>query len=184
MPAGIPAFLARFAEPPLLVGPSFGGLFVQLLMDRGLGAAGIVIDGAPPRGVLPGPNTVEPGMVRANYRRHQRATAPVELREFPGRSHWLIAEPGWETVADAAIEWTQEAPSSCSPDELRVYVLRSRTISGPSSSSTTRVTSVNPSFAASASDGALVGLTDTMKREVDRARAQAIMPRIASSANP
>ena len=40
-------------EPPILIGHSFGGLFVQLLLDRGLGAAGIAIDPAPPHGVLP-----------------------------------------------------------------------------------------------------------------------------------
>ncbi len=185
------AFVGKLDTPPLLVGHSFGGLFVQLLMDRGLGAAGVVIDGAPPRGILPGPDatraglpvlvtplawqravtmsyrsfrwgyaqtlgeeeakatyerhvvpapgriyweallgigtgvahakrtkplllvaglkdrTVEPRMVRANYRRHQRAKAPVALREFAGRSHWLIAEPGWEEVADAAIGWSE-----------------------------------------------------------------------------
>lgn len=39
-------------EPPLLIGHSFGGLFVQMLLDRGLGAAGVAIDSAPPRGVF------------------------------------------------------------------------------------------------------------------------------------
>ena len=39
-------------EPPFLVGHSFGGLFVQMLLDRGVGAAGVAIDSAPPRGVL------------------------------------------------------------------------------------------------------------------------------------
>ena len=39
-------------EPPILVGHSFGGLFVQLLVDRGLGAVGIAIDSAPPKGVF------------------------------------------------------------------------------------------------------------------------------------
>jgi pimeloyl-ACP methyl ester carboxylesterase len=39
--------------PPLLIGHSFGGLFVQLLLDRGVGRAGVAIDSAPPRGVLP-----------------------------------------------------------------------------------------------------------------------------------
>lgn len=39
-------------EPPILVGHSFGGLFVQMLLDRGLGSAGIAIDPAPPKGVL------------------------------------------------------------------------------------------------------------------------------------
>jgi len=40
-------------EPPILIGHSFGGLFVQLLLDRGLGKAGVAIDPAPPKGVLP-----------------------------------------------------------------------------------------------------------------------------------
>lgn len=39
-------------EPPILVGHSFGGLFVQILLDRGLGACGVAIDPAPPRGVM------------------------------------------------------------------------------------------------------------------------------------
>jgi pimeloyl-ACP methyl ester carboxylesterase len=40
-------------EPPVLIGHSFGGLFVQMLLDRGLGRAGVAIDSAPPKGVLP-----------------------------------------------------------------------------------------------------------------------------------
>jgi pimeloyl-ACP methyl ester carboxylesterase len=39
-------------EPPILIGHSMGGLVVQLLLARGLGAAGIVIDSAPPKGVI------------------------------------------------------------------------------------------------------------------------------------
>src|SRR5512133_4172227 len=39
-------------EPPILIGHSFGGLFVQVLLDRGLGAAGVAIDSAPPKGVF------------------------------------------------------------------------------------------------------------------------------------
>ena len=38
-------------EPPILIGHSFGGLIVQLLLDRGLGAAGVALDPAPPSGV-------------------------------------------------------------------------------------------------------------------------------------
>ena len=40
-------------EPPILIGHSFGGLFVQMLLDRGLGSAGIAISSAPPKGILP-----------------------------------------------------------------------------------------------------------------------------------
>ena len=39
-------------EKPILVGHSMGGLVVQLLLQRDLGAAGIAIDSAPPMGVF------------------------------------------------------------------------------------------------------------------------------------
>jgi alpha-beta hydrolase superfamily lysophospholipase len=39
-------------RPPILIGHSFGGAFVQLLLDRGLGAAGVAIHSAPVRGVF------------------------------------------------------------------------------------------------------------------------------------
>lgn len=39
-------------EPPIIIGHSLGGLFTQLLLNRGLGAAGIAIDSAPPQGLL------------------------------------------------------------------------------------------------------------------------------------
>lgn len=45
-------------EPPILVGHSFGGLIVQMLLDRGLGAAGVGIDPGPPRGVIAHPRAV------------------------------------------------------------------------------------------------------------------------------
>jgi alpha-beta hydrolase superfamily lysophospholipase len=38
--------------PPILMGHSFGGLLVQLLLDRGLGSVGVAIHPAPPKGVL------------------------------------------------------------------------------------------------------------------------------------
>lgn len=39
-------------RPPILMGHSFGGLIVQILLDRGLGAAGVAIDPAPVKGIL------------------------------------------------------------------------------------------------------------------------------------
>ena len=44
--------IRRMPEPPILVGHSLGGLLVQLLLNRGLGAAGVAIHSAPPRGVI------------------------------------------------------------------------------------------------------------------------------------
>jgi pimeloyl-ACP methyl ester carboxylesterase len=65
---GVTEIVAHYAEivrgldaPPVLVGHSFGGLFVQLLLDRGLGAAGVAIDPAPPRGVFPTLDAIRAG---------------------------------------------------------------------------------------------------------------------------
>ena len=56
--AGIPEIVAHFraiirsqSKPPVLIGHSFGGLIVQLLLDQGYGAAGVAISSVPPRGV-------------------------------------------------------------------------------------------------------------------------------------
>lgn len=177
-------------EQPILIGHSFGGLIVQMLLDRGLGAAGVAIDAGPPRGVLPSATAIAaalpvllmwrgwtriasmsfrsfsrtfantlpsseqriaydrhivpapgriyfqaalgignavdfqnpkrppllliaasedrtstPSMAHAMVRKHSRAPSRTDLKEFQNRSHWLIAEPGWEQVADAALTW-------------------------------------------------------------------------------
>lgn len=41
----------ELAEPPILMGHSFGGTFVQLLLDAGYGRAGVSIDGAAVKGI-------------------------------------------------------------------------------------------------------------------------------------
>ncbi len=183
-------------EPPLLIGHSFGALFVQMLLDRGLGAAGVAIDSAPPRGVFatelsvfrsnlpvlmqPGarkgvvrmtlpqfkyafanmlsetdahaayeehviPETgriffqaalgttavrvdfsnatrkpllmiagerdhvVAAGLNRSNFRKYSRSKARTDFKEFPGRCHWIIAQDGWEEVADYSAGWLEGA---------------------------------------------------------------------------
>lgn len=196
-------------EPPVLIGHSFGGLFVQLLIDRGLGSAGILIDSAPPKGVFAfEPTTLlslgrvlltpfgwrkvvhwsypefryafvhtmpaaearaiwdaqlipdsgrpffevgfsafmrespayvnfanpdrapllviageadramTPGTVRRTFRAHQASPARTDFMSFPGRTHWLIAQEGWEEVAQACIDWietTREEETTCPP---------------------------------------------------------------------
>jgi len=184
---------------PILMGHSFGGLIVQLLLDRGLGAAGVAIDSAQSAGVpvfplstlrstiqilgnpftynsvvelspekfhyaftnsltddeakrvydnlaIPGPahvlwegalallnpkasskvdyhnNTrapllfiaggndhlVPPSINKANAKKYQGSTAITDYREFPNRTHFIVAEPGWEEVADFALRWADE----------------------------------------------------------------------------
>ena len=46
------ALIRGLDQPPVLMGHSFGGLIVELLLDRGLGRAGVAISPAPPKGIL------------------------------------------------------------------------------------------------------------------------------------
>ena len=49
--------------PPIIIGHSFGGTLTQLLLARGLGSAGVVIDSAPTEGVRVNP----PSQVRSLF---------------------------------------------------------------------------------------------------------------------
>ncbi len=186
-------------EPPIIMGHSYGGLITQMLIDRGLGCAGVAIDPVPPKGILllplstnralvpaflrpetykgtflftfnqwwkvfantlseaearaayeaqaiPAPGraifqaalaNVAPGAVtrvdfrnprrapllfiggekdvimpaaltRKIFHRHQASPSLVEYREFPGRSHYIIAETGWQEVAGFALAWAEQ----------------------------------------------------------------------------
>jgi alpha-beta hydrolase superfamily lysophospholipase len=46
------SFVRALDAPPILIGHSFGGLMVQLLLDRGVGAVGVALHPAPVKGVL------------------------------------------------------------------------------------------------------------------------------------
>ena len=47
--------ISGLSTPPILIGHSFGGLIVEKLLGKGLGAAAVAIDAAPIKGVLPLP---------------------------------------------------------------------------------------------------------------------------------
>src|SRR6185295_18836635 len=46
------AIIQELDRPPIIMGHSFGGLMTQILLDRGLGAAGVAIDPAPVKGIM------------------------------------------------------------------------------------------------------------------------------------
>src|SRR5262249_27399431 len=46
------SLIEALPQPPVLIGHSFGGLIVELLLDRGLGRAGVAMSPAPPKGIL------------------------------------------------------------------------------------------------------------------------------------
>lgn len=185
-------------KPPIIMGHSFGGALTQMLLARGLGAAGVAINSAPTEGVRVNPpsqikslfpalnnpakrhqavgftekqfhyaftNTLDaeaaraaydryaiaapgrwvwdyglianfkpghqetwvdyanddrapllfiaggedhimpPAVNRSNAKKYQRSASLTDYLLLEGRSHWTCAEPGWEEVADTALDW-------------------------------------------------------------------------------
>src|SRR5918999_5106466 len=45
------AIVGELESPPIIMGHSAGGVFTQILLDRGVGAAGVAINSAPTEGV-------------------------------------------------------------------------------------------------------------------------------------
>ncbi len=70
-------------EPPILIGHSFGGLIVELLLDRGLGRAGVAMSPAPPKGILVLPfsslKAAAPALAHPSKR---HGVVPLTLEEF------------------------------------------------------------------------------------------------------
>jgi alpha-beta hydrolase superfamily lysophospholipase len=190
------AIIRGLDRPPVIMGHSFGGLVTELLLDRGLGAAGVAISPAPAKGVLrlppaqlrsafpvlgnpanrkrtveltpkqfhyaftntmndadskaaydryqvPGPGRVifqaafanfnpravtkvdfhkddrAPLLVMGNTKDHTvpasvskeaakrlgKSNAVVDYKEYENRPHFTAGAPGWESVADDALEW-------------------------------------------------------------------------------
>jgi hypothetical protein len=46
-----------------------------------------------------------PSVNTSNASHYKNSPALTEYFEFEGRDHWTCGEPGWETVADYALEW-------------------------------------------------------------------------------
>jgi pimeloyl-ACP methyl ester carboxylesterase len=113
---------------PVIMGHSFGGLVTELLLDRGLGAAGVAISPAPDKGVLRLPpaelrsgfpvlrnppliigndkdHTVPASVSKEAAQRLGKSKAVVDYKEFAGRPHFTAGAPGWEKVADYALDW-------------------------------------------------------------------------------
>ncbi len=185
-------------RPPIIMAHSFGGTLTQVLVNRGLGAAAVLIDSAPPEGVrvnppaqikslfpvlsnpanrhravgytkeqfhyvfantrsreesdaaydhlhIPAPGNwvwayglianfkpghqetwvdydlderapllfitggedhlMPPAVQYANAKKYRHSSAITETYDFPDRPHLTCAVPGWEKVADHALEW-------------------------------------------------------------------------------
>jgi alpha-beta hydrolase superfamily lysophospholipase len=193
---------------PILIGNCFGGLVVQALLDRGLGACGVAIASAPIKGIwtlpwstmrvvtphlmhpsrstpltpqqfnyafmndsspeesfrvyqryaVPGPDHVlfqtelanfnpfaetavntrrnnrapllmiagsqdhltPPSIVKANVRAYRKSTAVTEYKEFPDRTHFMIGQPGWQEVANFALDWARDQELLVEREQRRI----------------------------------------------------------------
>ena len=57
------AVVGALEKPPILIGHSAGGVFVQVLLDHGFGAAGVAINSAPTEGV----KLLPPSQIKATF---------------------------------------------------------------------------------------------------------------------
>jgi hypothetical protein len=55
---------------------------------------------------------VTPGYTRSNAQLIGQSSGITAYKEFPGRPHFTGAVPGWETVADYALEWALQPVAS------------------------------------------------------------------------
>ncbi len=49
--------------------------------------------------------------IRQTYQKYKRSSAATEFIEFNHHDHWLIAEPGYEQVADYIDGWLGQLPT-------------------------------------------------------------------------
>ena len=77
------SLLGELAQPPVLIGHSYGGLFVELLLDRGLGRAGVAMSPAPPKGILKLPfSTLKAGSPALAHPSKRHGVVTLTLEEF------------------------------------------------------------------------------------------------------
>lgn len=196
--------IGKLDTSPIIMGHSFGGTLTQLLVARGLGSAGVLVNSAPTEGVrvsplsqakslfpalknpanihravgftpeefhyaftntlsreesdaawekyaIPAPGNwvwaygllanikpgrqetwvdhskdrapllfiggekdhiMPPAVNKSNAKHYAKSPALTDYHEFAGRDHWTCAAPGWEEVADYALEWAAEHAST------------------------------------------------------------------------
>jgi pimeloyl-ACP methyl ester carboxylesterase len=54
-------------------------------------------------------HVVPRGLVKSNAALYQKSRALTAYQEFPGRSHFTVGQPGWEAIADHALDWALRA---------------------------------------------------------------------------
>ena len=77
------AIIRALEAPPIIMGHSMGGVFVQLLLDAGLGSAGVSIDGAAVKGIRSLPlSEIKATLPVLKNPANRRRAVPITEREF------------------------------------------------------------------------------------------------------
>jgi pimeloyl-ACP methyl ester carboxylesterase len=88
-------------RPPIIIGHSFGGLYAQLLLDRGLGAAGVALGTGAPKGVLRLPlSTLRAAWPALGNPRNLHKETPLTQEQF----HWCFTNSLSREDSDAVYE--------------------------------------------------------------------------------
>jgi alpha-beta hydrolase superfamily lysophospholipase len=53
-------------------------------------------------------NIMPPSVNESNVHHYRKSAAVTDYKEFEGRSHFTVGQPGWEEVADYALDWAKE----------------------------------------------------------------------------
>jgi len=93
--------ISGLERPPIIIGHSFGGLTTQLLLDRGLGTAGVAIGTAPPKGilVLP-PSTLRSGIPGLKNPFNRNGLAPLSREQFRWRFTNTLTQEESDAIYD------------------------------------------------------------------------------------
>ena len=53
-------------------------------------------------------NIIPASLNKSNYTKYRSATSVTEFKEFAGRTHYIVGQPGWEEVADYVLDWLHQ----------------------------------------------------------------------------
>jgi pimeloyl-ACP methyl ester carboxylesterase len=88
-------------QPPIIIGHSFGGLFTQLLIDRGLGAAAVALGTGAPKGVLKLPySTLRAAWPALRNPLGRNKATPLTQKQF----HWCFTNSLTREASDAVYQ--------------------------------------------------------------------------------
>jgi alpha-beta hydrolase superfamily lysophospholipase len=63
---------------------------------------------------------IPPSIVKANVRAYRKSAAVTEYKEFPDRTHFIVAQPGWQEVANFALDWARDQELLVEREQRRI----------------------------------------------------------------